>query len=109
MARRRAARPVARQPRIIFYWDNPPGPRSGGTVERIWRGHAYPARWFYLPDSPRLSRELRSESRRSMYGVLLAFLIERLRSRRNATNLYGRMLSASRSELRAHPPGRMSR
>jgi excisionase family DNA binding protein len=56
MARRRTSRPVAKQPRITFYWDNPPGPRSGGTVERIWRGQVYerdagPADWLDVPEA----------------------------------------------------------
>ena len=56
MARRRASRPVAKQPRITFYWDNPPGPRSGGTVERVWRGQVYerdvgPADWLDVPEA----------------------------------------------------------
>jgi hypothetical protein len=56
MARRRARRPGAGQPRITFYWDNPPGPRSGGTVERVWRGHVYeravgPNDWLDVPEA----------------------------------------------------------
>jgi excisionase family DNA binding protein len=41
MLRRRARRPAAGRPRITFYWDNPPGPRSGGAIERVWRGQVY--------------------------------------------------------------------
>src|SRR5258707_9409366 len=57
MARRGASRPSARQPRITFYWDNPPGPRSGGTVERVWRGQVYerdvgPTDWLEFPRPP---------------------------------------------------------
>jgi len=56
MARRRARRPVAGQPRITFYWDNPPGPRSGGSVERVWRGQVYerevgPNDWLDVPEA----------------------------------------------------------
>ncbi len=41
MGRRRTRRPEANRPRITFYWDNPPGPASGGAIERVWRGHVY--------------------------------------------------------------------
>ncbi len=56
MARRRARRPAGGRPRITFYWDNPPGPRSGGTVERVWRGHVYerevgPGDWLDVPEA----------------------------------------------------------
>ena len=29
---------------VMFWWDNPPGPRSGGTVERLIRGKVYERR-----------------------------------------------------------------
>ena len=56
MARRRARRPVAGRPRITFYWDNPPGPRSGGSIERVWRGQVYerevgPSDWLDVPEA----------------------------------------------------------
>jgi len=41
MAQRRARRPAATRPRITFYWDNSPGPGSGGSIERVWRGQVY--------------------------------------------------------------------
>jgi len=41
MGRRRTRRPAATRPRITFYWNNPPGPASGGAIERVWRGHVY--------------------------------------------------------------------
>jgi excisionase family DNA binding protein len=56
MARRRERRPIAGRPRITFYWDNPPGPRSGGSIERVWRGHVYerevgPNDWLGVPEA----------------------------------------------------------
>jgi len=40
-----------------FYWDNPPGSRSGGSVERVWRGQVYernvgPNDWLDVPKLP---------------------------------------------------------
>jgi excisionase family DNA binding protein len=56
MARRRARRPAAGRPRITFYWDNPPGPTSGGSIERVWRGQVYerevgPGDWLDVPEA----------------------------------------------------------
>ena len=56
MARRRARRPPAGRPRITFDWDNPPGSRSGGSVERVWRGQVYertvgPNDWLDVPEA----------------------------------------------------------
>ena len=56
MGRRRTRRPAANRPRITFYWDNPPGPRSGGSIERVWRGQVYerevgPSDWLDVPEA----------------------------------------------------------
>jgi len=29
---------------VTFYWDNPPGPEQGCTIERLVRGHMYTRR-----------------------------------------------------------------
>ncbi len=41
MRRRRARARATPTPRVTFYWENPPGPRQGGTVVRRIRGQEY--------------------------------------------------------------------
>jgi excisionase family DNA binding protein len=50
---------------VKFYWDNPPGPRQGGVIERIVRGHLYTRRIrpgdMLSPSEAALALEVRRE------------------------------------------------